>query len=176
MVTHSRLTRPTKMAVPRVTLSSVRQPQSRWTAIVTASASAAQHGDEQGDSGRDDHGDPDPCLRRVQRLEAAGVIRGYRAIIDPAAMGRGFEVLLDVDLLAQDASTVERFESTLAAAGEVIELRRLFGKPGYFVRVAVADLTAYEIFLSSRVMTTTGVGRVHSRFAMKNIKGAAADL
>jgi hypothetical protein len=42
--------------------------------------------------------------------------------------------------------------------------------------VAVADLTAYEIFLSSRVMTTTGVGRVHSRFAMKNIEGAAADL
>jgi DNA-binding Lrp family transcriptional regulator len=42
--------------------------------------------------------------------------------------------------------------------------------------VAVADLTAYEIFLSSRVMTIPGVGRVHSRFAMKNIKGAAADL
>jgi DNA-binding Lrp family transcriptional regulator len=117
-----------------------------------------------------------PCLRRVQRLEAAGVIRGYRAIIDSTAMGRGFEVLLDIDLLAQDASTVERFESTLAAAGEVIELRRLFGKPDYFVRVAVADLTAYETFLSSRVLTITGVGRVHSRFAMKNIKGAAADL
>ena len=117
-----------------------------------------------------------PCLRRVQRLETAGVIRGYRAIIDPAAMGRGFEVLLDIDLQAQDANTVEPFESALAAASEVIELRRLFGKPDYFVRVAVADLTAYEIFLSSRVMTIPGVGRVHSRFAMKNIKGAASDL
>ena len=117
-----------------------------------------------------------PCLRRVQRLETAGVIRGYRAIIDPAAMGRAFEVLLDIDLQAQDANTVEPFESALAAASEVIELRRLFGKPDYFVRIAVADLTAYEIFLSSRVMTIPGVGRVHSRFAMKNIKGAANDL
>jgi len=117
-----------------------------------------------------------PCLRRVQRLEAAGVIRGYRAIIDPAAIGRGFEVLLDVDLFAQDAATVESFESILAAAPEIIELRRLFGKPDYFVRVAVADLSAYETFLSYRVMTIPGVGRVHSRFAMKNIKGAAADL
>jgi len=113
-----------------------------------------------------------PCLRRVQRLEAAGVIRGYRAIIDPAAMGRGFEVLLDVDLQAQDAATVERFESTLAAAGEVTELRRLFGKPDYFIRVAVADIAAYETFLSNHIMTIPGVGRVHSRFAMKNIKGA----
>jgi DNA-binding Lrp family transcriptional regulator len=117
-----------------------------------------------------------PCLRRVQRLEAAGIIRGYRAVIDPVAMGRGFEVLLDIDLLAQDAATVEWFESTLAAADEITELRRLFGKPDYFVRVAVADLPAYETFLSSRVMTIPGVGRVHSRFAMKNIKGAVADL
>jgi DNA-binding Lrp family transcriptional regulator len=116
-----------------------------------------------------------PCLRRVQRLEAAGIIRGYRAVIDPVAMGRGFEVLLDIDLLAQDAATVEWFESTLAA-DEITELRRLFGKPDYFVRVAVADLPAYETFLSSRVMTIPGVGRVHSRFAMKNIKGAVADL
>jgi len=113
-----------------------------------------------------------PCLRRVQRLEAAGVIRGYRAIIDPAAMGREFEVLLDIDLQAQDAATVERFESTLAAAAEVTELRRLFGKPDYFVRVAVADLAAYETFLSNDIMTIPGVGRLHSRFAMKNIKGA----
>jgi len=113
-----------------------------------------------------------PCLRRVQRLEAAGVIRGYRAIIDPAAMGREFEVLLDIDLQAQDAATVERFESTLAAAAEVTELRRLFGKPDYFVWVAVADLAAYETFLSNDIMTIPGVGRLHSRFAMKNIKGA----
>lgn len=113
-----------------------------------------------------------PCLRRVQRLEAAGVIRGYRAVIDPSAMGRGFEVLLDIDLQAQDAATVERFESTLAAAAEVTELRRLFGKPDYFVRVAVADLAAYETFLSNDIMTIPGVGRLHSRFAMKNIKGA----
>ena len=117
-----------------------------------------------------------PCLRRVQRLEAAGIIRGYRAVIDPVAMGRGFEVLVDIDLLAQDATTVERFESTLAAADEITELCRLFGKPDYFVRVAIADLPAYETFLSTRVMTISGVGRMHSRFAMKNIKGDAADL
>jgi DNA-binding Lrp family transcriptional regulator len=63
-------------------------------------------------------------------------------------------------------------ESTLAAASEVTELRRHFGKPDYFIRVAVADLAAYETFLSNHIMTIPSVGRVHSRFAMKNIKGA----
>jgi DNA-binding Lrp family transcriptional regulator len=50
-------------------------------------------------------------------------------------------------LEAQDAQTVEHFEQSLAQ--EVIDLRRLFGSPDYFVRVAVADLAAYETFLSS---------------------------
>ncbi|TDC98657.1 Lrp/AsnC family transcriptional regulator [Nonomuraea deserti] len=113
-----------------------------------------------------------PCLRRVQRLEADGVIRGYRAVIDPAAVGRSFEVLIDLTLDSQDAGTVERFERTLAQADEVVELRRLFGTPDYFMRVAVADLAAYETFLSQYVMTIPGVRGVTSNFTMKNIKSA----
>jgi DNA-binding Lrp family transcriptional regulator len=113
-----------------------------------------------------------PCLRRVQRLEADGVIRGYRAVIDATAVGRSVEVLLDVTLEAQDADTVEHVERTLTEAEEVVELRRLFGSPDYFVRVAVADLPAYEIFLSRRVMTIPRVKGVSSRFTMKMLKPA----
>jgi DNA-binding Lrp family transcriptional regulator len=113
-----------------------------------------------------------PCLRRVQRLEADGVIRGYRAVIDPAAVGRSFEVLIDLTLDAQDAETVERFEKALVQAEEVIELRRLFGSPDYFVRVAVADLAAYETFLSQHVMTIPRVRGITSHFTMKNVKPA----
>jgi len=113
---------------------------------------------------------PGPCLRRVQRLEASGVIRGYRAVIDPASVGRAFEVLVDIDLERQDAETVEQFEDTMCRAEEVTELRRLFGTPDYFVRIAVADLSAYEAFLSERVLPIPGVRRVSSHFAMKIIK------
>ncbi|MFE0688148.1 Lrp/AsnC family transcriptional regulator [Streptomyces xiamenensis] len=113
-----------------------------------------------------------PCLRRVQRLEADGVIRGYRAVVDPAALGRSFEVLLDLTLDSQASGTVEHFERTLTEAEEVIELRRLFGSPDYFARVAVADLVAYEAFLSGRVMTIPGVRNVTSHFTMKNLKPA----
>jgi DNA-binding Lrp family transcriptional regulator len=111
-----------------------------------------------------------PCLRRVQRLEADGVIRGYRAVIDATAVGRSFEVLIDLTLEAHDAHTVDHFEQTLAHAEEVVELRRLFGSPDYFVRVAVADLAAYETYLSQRVMTIPGIKGVTSHFTMKNVK------
>jgi len=114
-----------------------------------------------------------PCLRRVQRLEADGVIRGYRAVIDPVAVGKSFEVLVDLTLDARDAETVERFEQALARAGEVIELRRLFGSPDYFARVAVADLAAYEAFLSQYVMTIPRVRGITSHFTMKTVKPSA---
>ena len=111
-----------------------------------------------------------PCLRRVQRLEADGVIRGYRAVVDPTRMGRSFEVLLDVTLASQDSPTVERFEGTMQGFDEVRELRRLFGTPDYFARIAVADLPAYEVFLSQQVMTIPRVERVASRITMKSLK------
>ncbi|MDR6688683.1 DNA-binding Lrp family transcriptional regulator [Arthrobacter sp. 1088] len=113
---------------------------------------------------------PGPCLRRVQRLEALGTIQGYSARINPAAIDRGFEVILDVDLLQFDKDSVHAFEDALAAFDEVIELHRLFGSPDYFVRIAVADLEAYEEFLSNRVLTLRGIQKVSSRFTMKTIK------
>ena len=116
------------------------------------------------------HLTPGPCLRRVQRLEAEGVIQGYAAQIDPAALGRGFEVILDVELSAYDRGTVDGFETRMAAFDEVVELYRLFGSPDYYVRVAVADLEAYERFLTEQVMTNPGVSKVSSRFAMKVLK------
>ncbi len=116
------------------------------------------------------HLTPGPCLRRVQRLEQEKVIRGYRAVVDPAALDRGFEVILDVELTVFDRETVYAFEEALAAMDEVVELHRLFGSPDYFVRVAVKDLPAYESFLTERVMSLPGLQKVSSRFTMKTLK------
>lgn len=113
---------------------------------------------------------PGPCLRRVQRLEADRVIRGYHAEIAPEALGRGFEVFLDVELTTFDRESVYGFEHAMAAFEEVTELHRLFGSPDYFVRIAVADLTAYEAFLTEQVLTIPGIQKVSSRFTMKTVK------
>jgi DNA-binding Lrp family transcriptional regulator len=113
---------------------------------------------------------PPPCLRRVKRLEETGVITGYRAVVDPAAVGRGLEVLVDVEIYASDLKTVQEFEATVAAYDEVIEFRRLFGRPDYFIRVAVADHAAYEAFVSGKLIGLPGVLRTESHLTMKKIK------
>ncbi|GAB3181767.1 Lrp/AsnC family transcriptional regulator [Nesterenkonia halophila] len=113
---------------------------------------------------------PGPCLRRVQRLEADGVILGYRAQISPTAVQRSFEVLLDVDLDGFRRPLARQFEETMGTYEEVLELHRLFGSPDYHVRVAVQDLAAYEQFLMEKVMAIPGIANVSSRFPMKILK------
>jgi DNA-binding Lrp family transcriptional regulator len=113
---------------------------------------------------------PAPCLRRVRRLEAEGVIIGYSAVVDRAALGRGFEVIIHADLVAKDLATVEAFEDRVAAMGEVAELRRMFGIPDYLLRVQVADLPAYERWLTTQLMGDPAIARVDSRITMKLLK------
>ena len=113
---------------------------------------------------------PAPCLRRVRRLEAEGVITGYTALVNPAALGRDFEVIIYADLVAKDLATVASFEERLVAMDEVAELRRMFGIPDYFIRVQTADLAAYEQWLSIKLMGDPAIARVDSRLTMKLLK------
>ena len=113
---------------------------------------------------------PSSCLRRVRALEREGVIRGYHADIDPAAVGRGFEVTVHVELTLKDRATVEAFEERIAAFEEVVECRRMFGLPDYVVRVAVSDQAAYEAFYMNKLGELPGLARVNSQFTMKMVK------
>lgn len=113
---------------------------------------------------------PSPCLRRVRRLEDDGVVLGYHARIAAAAVGREFEVHVDLELADQAQATVERFESALVSFDEVIEVRRMFGAPDYQALVAVADLPAYERFMTKQLTAIPGLAKLQSRFSMKTIK------
>jgi DNA-binding Lrp family transcriptional regulator len=119
------------------------------------------------------HLSPSPCLRRVRKLERTGVITGYHAAVDPSAIGRGFQVLLHVEMAIQDRKTTEAFEAQVAQRNEVIEARRMFGRPDYLLWIAVTDQDAYERLLMDRLASLPGVGRTNSQFTMKTIKGAA---
>jgi len=112
---------------------------------------------------------PPPCLRRVKRLEEDGIITGYRALVDPAAVGRGFEVTVSVEIRVTDLETLRDFEDTVATFDEVVELRRVFGTPDYFLRVMVADQTEYEAH-HMRLLGLPAVSRVVSHQTMKCIK------
>lgn len=119
---------------------------------------------------------PAPCLRRIRRLEDDGVILGYHAHVQPAAIDKGFDVLVDIELTSHDKPTVQRFEEALISLEQVVEARRMFGAPDYHARVAVKDLSAYEQFLTNDLMTLPGLARLQSRFPMKTLTNTTPQI
>lgn len=111
-----------------------------------------------------------PCHRRLRDLEASGVIRGYRADIDPAAVGLGFEAIVFVTLRQVDRATMEIFENRVADNPNIVEAQRLFGSPDYLLKVIAEDLPAYQRFYDAELTSLPGVERLTSTLVMKNLK------
>jgi DNA-binding Lrp family transcriptional regulator len=110
-----------------------------------------------------------PCHRRLRELERTNIIRGYRAVIDLAAIGIGFEVLVQVTMDREDATTIQEFEAGLVGIPEVRHAERLFGDPDYLLRVATADLAAYQVLRDERLAALPGVQRLTSTIVMKRV-------
>ncbi|MEU4195426.1 Lrp/AsnC family transcriptional regulator [Kribbella sp. NPDC026611] len=108
-----------------------------------------------------------PCHRRLRELERTGVIRGYRAVIDGAAVGHGFEVHLAITMDAE--ASVEAFEAGLSEIPEVVHADRLFGEPDYFVRVMTADIESFQHLRDSKLSRLPGVQRLVSTIVMKKV-------
>jgi Lrp/AsnC family leucine-responsive transcriptional regulator len=84
------------------------------------------------------------CLRRVQALEQAGVIAGYRARIDRKTIGRGFLAYVAVGLSSHTKATQETFERAVAATSQIVECHNVTGTVEYLLRAEVEDLDAYK--------------------------------
>jgi DNA-binding Lrp family transcriptional regulator len=110
-----------------------------------------------------------PCHRRLRELERSGVIAGYRAVVDAAAVGLGLEVLANVTMDRGDAGTIIAFEEGLAAVPEVRHAERLFGIPDYLLRVVAAGLDDYARVRDEKLATLPGVRQITSTIVMKRV-------
>ncbi|MCJ1705504.1 Lrp/AsnC family transcriptional regulator [Rathayibacter sp. VKM Ac-2926] len=110
-----------------------------------------------------------PCHRRVRALEQAGVITGYRARLDHAALGLGFQALIFVTMRSSDRDTLRAFESAVSDQPNILDAQRLFGKPDYLLRVAARDLPAFQQFYDDQLAALPGVQLLTSTLVMKNV-------
>ena len=111
-----------------------------------------------------------PCHRRLRDLESSGVIRGYRADIDPAAVGLGFEAIVFVTLRQVERTIMAEFEERVASSPNIVEAQRLYGSPDYLLKVIAADLPAYQRFYDDELAALPAVERLTSTLVMKNLK------
>lgn len=107
-----------------------------------------------------------PCWKRVQKLEAAGIITDRIAVVDPLKVGLGLTVLCEVEAMDHTPEWRDRFLSTVTAFPEVIEVLRLGGQSDYMLRIVVPDMPAYDA-VYRRITDRIQLKGVRSRFVME---------
>lgn len=111
-----------------------------------------------------------PCLRRIRRMEQAGIITAYSITLDQNAVGLPVSVFVSIKLERQRASELDRFGEAIAGWPEVMECYLMTGQFDFLLRVVCADLGAYEAFLRERLTQLDGVGSIESSFALGQVK------
>lgn len=114
-----------------------------------------------------------PCWKRVQRLEATGVITRRVAIVSPEKIGLGLTVFVQIESADHSAPWLQNFARLVGAMPEVMELYRMAGDVDYMLRVVVADMASYDAFYK-RLIEAVPLKNVTSRFAMERVKSTTA--
>ena len=113
---------------------------------------------------------PSACLRRVQELERSGIITGYRAVLDRAALGVGFSAYIAVGLSSHTAEAQHAFEEAIVTSPEVRECHNVTGAFEYLLRVETRDLAAYKVFHTDVLGTLPQVSTITTHVVMESVK------
>lgn len=114
-----------------------------------------------------------PCWKRVQKLEAAGVITGRVAIIDPASIGLGLSVFVEIEAADHTPEWRAAFAEVVGDYPEIQEVHRMAGEIDYLLKVVVSGMAAYDALyldLTQRVPCRN----VISKFSMERIRATTA--
>jgi len=114
-----------------------------------------------------------PCLRRIRRMEQAGIITAYSITLDQKAVGLPVSVFVSIKLERQRAEQLDRFGEAIADWPEVMECYLMTGDSDYLLRVVVRDLEAYERFVMD-FTKIPGIAQIRSSFALRPVKQGTA--
>ena len=111
---------------------------------------------------------PSPCLRRVKRLERAGIIKRYVGIVDASAVGLPISAFVSISLHSQDRDGLEAFQSRVKTYPEVMECYLMTGTSDFLMRVVVPNLQSYERF-ADKLTRIPGISNIQTSFALKPV-------
>ncbi len=117
---------------------------------------------------------PSPCARRIRRLEAEGLIRGYVALVDQVRAGLPVSVFVSIRLERQREEELDRFAAAVTRWPEVVECYMMTGQRDFLLRIVARDLEAYETFLKQKLTRLDGVSSIESSFALAQVKHSTA--
>jgi Lrp/AsnC family leucine-responsive transcriptional regulator len=114
------------------------------------------------------------CARRVQRMEESGVILGYRAVIDPAAVGLGIAGVVSVSLEKHAKANIQEFQRQIEARASIVECLSVTGDSDYQLRIVARDLREFSVLLMESIVPMPGVLATRSSITLEHVKPMAA--
>lgn len=111
-----------------------------------------------------------PCWRRVRRLEEAGVIKGYQAVLDRQALGMGVLAFVRVQIDSHTEADARRFEESVAELEEVVACYATTGEHDFLLQIVAPDLESFGTFAMTVIRRLPGIKEMHSSLVLKEIK------
>lgn len=111
-----------------------------------------------------------PCWERVKKLERAGVIKGYRAVVDVAKVVRHATILVEVTLKQHRSEDFQRFEHAIADMPEVVECYAIGGGADYILKIMAPDIDRYQRMIDELLVSDIGIERYFTYIVTKNVK------
>lgn len=111
-----------------------------------------------------------PCWKRVKQMEAAGVIRGYTALVDRDKVGLGLRVVVEANLQPHGEAEVRRFEQAVADSPQIVQCVSTTGQADYILTVLARDIRQYEQFLHDTLFKLPGITHVRSSIVLREVK------
>jgi Lrp/AsnC family leucine-responsive transcriptional regulator len=113
---------------------------------------------------------PSPCLRRVRALEQAGIIAGYRAMLDARRLGLNLIAFVSISMDRHTPERFTNFDRIVAGLPEVLECSLITGRDAdYQLKIVVRDMDAYQDLLLNTLTRIEGVSGVHSSFVLRQV-------
>lgn len=112
---------------------------------------------------------PSPCLRRVRMLEDAGVILGYRAILDRAAVGLGMTVFVEISIARHSTEAANELQRRLNNLPGCVSCHLISGTADFLVEMVVADMQAYEQLITTHLLLPDAIGNIRSNFSLRQV-------
>ncbi len=113
---------------------------------------------------------PAPTLERVKKLETAGVIRSYHAVVDPASVGLGVSTFVMASLKGHNKDNITKFIAAIATIKEIVECHHVTGQADFILKIVCADIPSYQNLMLEKVSNIEVVDNLQSMVILSTFK------
>lgn len=115
-----------------------------------------------------------PVFDRMKRMERAGVIKGYVAIVDGKLIGKSLIVFINISINKHGRNAINEFVDAIIAFPEVQECHHISGDADFLLKLVMEDIEAYNQFILDKLSVLANIGKVESRFSLSERKSTNA--